>query len=107
MTPRMRCRAPVTGRVPTAPLYAAVAAAASGDAFGKLRLTRYGRPWRSAALTAPYTAPCTIATKTAPAGGADSSGGWRVHRVDGDLVPLRDFVARVRHRRNGQRNGCD
>ena len=54
---------------------AAVAAAASAEAFGKLRFTRYGFPWRSTALTAPYTAPCAIATKMLPAFGADVSGG--------------------------------
>ena len=37
-------------------------------------MTRYGRPCRSTALTAPYTAPCDIAMKMLPAFGAEVIG---------------------------------
>jgi hypothetical protein len=54
---------------------AAVATAASSDAFGKLRFTRYGFPCRSTALAAPYTAPWTIAMNTPAEGGDDTVAG--------------------------------
>ena len=78
---------------------AAVAAAAFADACGKLRSMRYGFPCRPAELTAPYTAPCTIATNTAPAGGADVDRRLRIHRAHGDFVPFRHFVRRLCQRR--------
>src|SRR6478735_1881593 len=54
---------------------AAVATAASSDAFGKLRVTRYGLPCLSTALTAPYTAPWTIAMNTPADGGEEMVAG--------------------------------